>query len=320
MPRNNLSWVSGEFRVDASHSIEGETTKHCYGFQKNPLTGNGIGERSSKGHWQNDCSHTSRYPSTPLLQESTTSQEFGLQENSFDSRIQLDENAKEELHWWITEVCHWNGKPINPPSPNMIIETDRGAVDRGGEETPHQLAGIARRCLCCEYLCQGQNQCLCAIENGQYHSNSVHESLGRNKVPKLSILCLSARQWCLRRGIILSVEHLPSVMNCMADKESQMFHSSVEWKLDSTVCQQIFQRLGSCHVDLFASRLNNQYISWRPYPYAIATDAFQTSWQDIQGYVFPPFSLIGKCRFNRRGHLWRWWLQFGQPNLGIQCS
>ena len=59
--------------------------------------------------------------------------------------------------------------------------------------------------------------------------------------------------------------------------------------------QQVF---GQCSVDLFASRLNNQfgrYISWRPDPFAIMADAFQMSWKNEQGYAFPPFALLGKC-------------------------
>ena len=50
-------------------------------------------------------------------------------------------------------------------------------------------------------------------------------------------------------------------------------------------------------VDLFASRINhqlNEYVSWHPDPYAIATDAFTISWTNIKFYAFPPFSIIGR--------------------------
>ena len=36
-------------------------------------------------------------------------------------------------------------------------------------------------------------------------------------------------------------------------------------------------------------------MSWRPDPYAMATNAFKASWVDLQAYAFPPFSLIGRC-------------------------
>ena len=57
------------------------------------------------------------------------------------------------------------------------------------------------------------------------------------------------------------------------------------------------QELYQCDVDLFASRLNHQlprFISWRPNPYAIGTDALQVPWTRWRGYVFPPFALICK--------------------------
>ena len=56
--------------------------------------------------------------------------------------------------------------------------------------------------------------------------------------------------------------------------------------------------LGPCQLDLFATRLNhqlNRYLSWKPDPFAMATDAFCISWKDKGGYAFPPFALIGRC-------------------------
>ena len=48
-------------------------------------------------------------------------------------------------------------------------------------------------------------------------------------------------------------------------------------------------------MDLFASRINkqfNQYVSYRPDPFASYVDAFTISWADINFYCFPPFSCI----------------------------
>ena len=58
------------------------------------------------------------------------------------------------------------------------------------------------------------------------------------------------------------------------------------------------QTLGTCNVDLFATRLNTQlekFVSWRPDPEAIGSDALQLTWTGWTGYAFPPFCLIGKC-------------------------
>ena len=75
--------------------------------------------------------------------------------------------------------------------------------------------------------------------------------------------------------------------NVKADVESRIFHSVAEWMLHPALCQWIIQLKGPCKVDLFAMRLNNQlpyYISWRPDPFAVATDAFQISWVYLNGY------------------------------------
>ena len=105
-------------------------------------------------------------------------------------------------------------------------------------------------------------------------------------------------EWCLHKGITVSAEYLPGQENWIADKESQWIQTAVEWKLHGEVFSLIQKVLGPCQIDLFASRLNNQlrgYVSWKPDPFAVATDAFQLSWNHRLGYAFPPFALIGKC-------------------------
>ena len=50
-------------------------------------------------------------------------------------------------------------------------------------------------------------------------------------------------------------------------------------------------------IDLFASRINKQldcYASWRPDPNALFVDAFSEPWTRFYGYIFPPFSVIGR--------------------------
>jgi len=74
--------------------------------------------------------------------------------------------------------------------------------------------------------------------------------------------------------------------------------TSAEWKLHEEIFHRVCYCLGPCRVDLFATRLNHQldnYISWRPGPGAIGTDALQVNWRDLEGYAFPPFALIGRC-------------------------
>lgn len=53
--------------------------------------------------------------------------------------------------------------------------------------------------------------------------------------------------------------------------------------------------MGPIKLDLFAERLNAQvchYVSWKPDPMGVATDALMIKWTDRQAYAFPPFCLI----------------------------
>ena len=48
-------------------------------------------------------------------------------------------------------------------------------------------------------------------------------------------------------------------------------------------------------IDLFASRINNQftkYVSYKPDPSALAIDAFTLDWSKLMFYASPPFSVI----------------------------
>ena len=76
---------------------------------------------------------------------------------------------------------------------------------------------------------------------------------------------------------------------------------SNNWMMNQGIFNQINQKSGILEVDLFADRLNTQllqYMSWRPDPLAMGTDAFQIKWQKVKGYAFPPFCLITRCLAN----------------------
>ena len=58
-------------------------------------------------------------------------------------------------------------------------------------------------------------------------------------------------------------------------------------------------------IDLFASRINNQftkYVSYKPDPSALAIDAFTLDWSKLMFYAFPPFSVILEQDSCRRSH------------------
>ena len=111
---------------------------------------------------------------------------------------------------------------------------------------------------------------------------------GGTRNPKLSHLAVQIWLWCLDRGIHLST-----------DTMSRTFNDRTKWHLHPQVFADITQRMQFFpQVDLFASRINTQlpiYVAWLPDPTAWHIDAFTISWNSIQGYLFPPFSLLTRC-------------------------
>ena len=52
------------------------------------------------------------------------------------------------------------------------------------------------------------------------------------------------------------------------------------------------------NINVFALRVNHQtleFVSWQPEPNAVATDAFNLTWNYHLSFLFPPLSLISLC-------------------------
>ena len=103
-------------------------------------------------------------------------------------------------------------------------------------------------------------------------------------------------EWCITKDIWISAAHTPGKMNMVAEFESRRNHREAEWKVDVRSLTRALQDLEfTPNIDLFASRINQQfvkYVSSKPDPQAVATDAFTLSWANLNFYVFPPFSVI----------------------------
>ena len=104
-------------------------------------------------------------------------------------------------------------------------------------------------------------------------------------------------EWAIQRDIWLIATFIPGKLNTQADKESRTLHSNTEWHLDPALFKIIETKLGPIDFDIFASRLTCQvprYASWKPDPGAEICDGMSFDWRTINGYAFPPFSLIGQ--------------------------
>ena len=70
-----------------------------------------------------------------------------------------------------------------------------------------------------------------------------------------------------------------------------------EWSLHPRVAKQIFQRLGTPHIDLFAMPENAKlpvFVAPLAEPKAYAEDALAISWEGLWAYAYPPTSIMNK--------------------------
>ena len=235
------------------------------------------------------------------------------QTQSYMTRVTLDHCAKEELLWWKTQLQHWNGKAMIRPTPDIVVETDASLLGWGAVSEGVRTNGLwseSERSLHINHLELMAGDF--AVKTFARHRTDVHlqlkmdnktavfyvNKMGGTKSNALSHSACLLWQWCLQKGITISAEYLPGENNVIADHESRLLLSSAEWMLNKGVFRWLMEMMGPCRLDLFATRLNHQldhYVSWRPDPFAQATDAFQILWRDQDAYAFPPFALIGKC-------------------------
>jgi hypothetical protein len=120
---------------------------------------------------------------------------------------------------------------------------------------------------------------------------SYLNNMGGTHCPQLLHLAMEIWDWCEKRNLFLLAQHIPGKTNVEADTESRVKRDLNDWMLHPTVIAPLIRH---CTVDLFASRLSHQlrrYVSWRPDPNAMHSDAFTLDWSNLTAYAFPPFSL-----------------------------
>ncbi|XP_056637712.1 uncharacterized protein LOC130445848 [Diorhabda sublineata] len=121
--------------------------------------------------------------------------------------------------------------------------------------------------------------------------------MGGVKYKYLNDLTKDIWQWCEERNIKIFASYINSESNVLADKASRSKEIDTEYSLNVEAYKQIVEKLGCPEIDLFASYLNKKckkFVSWHPDPESQNVDAFTLSWENIKGYIFPPFALLPK--------------------------
>ena len=144
-------------------------------------------------------------------------------------------------------------------------------------ETPsYQYSRIKRRCFSCNAsFFEEQTFSNCVPQRGQLVCCCVHQSQGRNTLaPTTSTVSGSL-------GLVHPEKYIP---HCTLRPREVV--DSTDWMLEPKLIRPLW---ANCQTDLFATRLTHQlatYVSWRPDPKALHSNAFSLNWRGLRGYAF----------------------------------
>ena len=239
----------------------------------------------------------------------------------YGDTVTLSAEARMELDWWDHYMESWNGRSIIPSQADLVLTTDAsehgwGAhVDQintsisdrsrttNGPWSPNErsFAINVRELLAVEFglrafLPQLRNKTV-SVRTDNITTVAYINKMGGTRSELLLQVAKNIWNFCLQNGISLQATYLPGAENTTADRLSRLATvDKNDWRLHSKIFRLLQQLWGPMDVDLFASRLSRQvprYVSWRPDPFAQATDAFLLNWSQFSlPFVNPPFALL----------------------------
>ena len=243
---------------------------------------------------------------------------------SLEKEIPIPRSLHQYLQWWTQEENVLKGQPLHPLRHAVQIFTDASKEGWGAhlgdftasgtwsvpESKLHinflELKAVLLALKRFQHLVQGKvvliatdNTTVVAYINkeGGMRSGSLCALLWR-------LLC-----WCSLNQIVLKARHIPGRLNVIADKLSRQRQViQTEWSLHQETFDLLCQTWHYPQVDMFATRYNCklvQFVSPIPDPKAWSVDALTLSWEDLDMYLFPPVSLMGKVVSKLSDHWYR---------------
>ena len=198
--------------------------------------------------------------------------------------------------WFIhnqTSICSrmrvwWAGAPIW-----AISQFQASGLFNG------ECSGTPSSLVSSEVLSSGNFRLPGVAVDRQHNCGGLSEQRrGGARSPTLLFMATKLLVWCAKRQVSLTAKFVPGKLNVLADslsRKGQIIHT--EWTLRWGTLSQIFHFWEVPHIDLFATRLNNQlptFVSPFHDPLAWAVDAMSLSWEGMLAYAFPPIPLLLK--------------------------
>ena len=217
-------------------------------------------------------------------------------DNSTNSHIA--KRSKPDRPSGILSASHLAFSPSFSP---LADGSDRGPTDESGmlRLTDSPFTGLQERTrlVAGKYSQYKQQPCAPASSRPDNYNRRFEERLGRS-APVIKDQRQMVRTRITPTHQLLGVESSLPSSEVVSQRQISLDRVSKVRQHNSYCVPTIIQPfLQDCQTDLFASRLTTQlknYISWRPDPEAIHTDALTIHWAPLKGYAFPPFNLISK--------------------------
>ena len=248
--------------------------------------------------------------------EKEKSKALKMNRGDFDEKMSVTLLMCQDLDWWIENVPTAFRK-ISHGSPIKVITTDASNSGWGSRCDGEKIGGrwsydemeyhinyleLLAIFYALRSFCKNDRNIHVQILTDNTCAVSYIKNFGGIKSESCNRLAKDLWLWAIEKQIWVSATHIPGIEND-ADFESRNHNDNVEWMLHRELAQNIMQIWDRPHIDMFASRLNQQidrFVSWKPEPDAEFVDAFAMKWSGLYFYAFPPFSLIPRLMVKLR--------------------
>lgn len=235
--------------------------------------------------------------------------ELSNHHGNYNSPVLLDCHARELVTWWVDNIdSQVKSLRSCPYQLEMFCDaslTGWGAVVGDAKTRGHWAHDELDHINCLELkaillglqsLCKDSRDTHIRIRSDNATAIACLDRCGSMRL-NLNTIVEQIFAWAESRGITLSGQHIQGLHNTEADSESRVKNLDAEWMLQPYIFHSLCQLFPMPEVDLFATRINAQlssYVSWKPDPCAIHTNAFTLPWSNKNLYAFPPFSIISR--------------------------
>ena len=239
--------------------------------------------------------------------------QHGLQKSKFnyEAYVELFQESITELNWWRENLPNMFNK-IGEDPPTVRIYSDASDTGWGAhfqgrntwgnwslEEKYYHINVKEMLAVYFSLKCFAKDvsNLTLTIHIDNTAVVSILKSMGTSHNELLNKKRKLTWEWCKSKNIWLFPVYVNTKHN-LADESSRKIYSQGEWMLAKTIFSKVLKFNITPKIDLFASRLNNQlltYVSYKPDPNAYTVDAFSLDWNKLHFYAFPPFSCISQC-------------------------